>query len=112
MPSQSQQEQIQAAKFAYILPLSHTRFSIYLQEADKGLSVLWPYDCVELGKEKEAATLPHQVFTKRDKYPAFHFHLTGYGYSKSFELERMLKQINPEIIVSKIMGWAPSSAAW
>lgn len=108
----SQHEQIKAARHAYILPLSDTRFAIYLQRDGKPLEILWPHNEVELGREKKAATLPHQTFSRIEKYPAFHFHLTGYGYSKSYELELMLKGINPEITVNKIQGWQPSSASW
>ncbi|MDL2315628.1 hypothetical protein LJC59_00900 [Desulfovibrio sp. OttesenSCG-928-A18] len=114
----TQIEQIKAAQYAYIMPLSDTRFTIYLQFVNQGndlLSILWPVvEVSELkpGEQKKAATLRHQVFSRRDKYPAFHFHLTGYGYSKTYELELMLKEINPEITVNKIAGWAPGSTSW
>lgn len=106
----TQQEQIKAAKRAYILTLSETdstsRFTVYL-DAGKGLEVLWPEDTEKGAKCPEM--LCHQVYSKRRTLPAYHFSLSGYGYSKINDLARELKRINPKLDVSRINGHSPST---
>ena len=108
----TQRELIKTAKRAYIMTLAVSkgagadRFSIYV-ETNEGLQILWPSDSPEGKKAKDL--LPHQTFSAREKYPAFHFALSGCGYSKGDEIAEMLRQINPDMAVYSINGWAPMS---
>lgn len=106
----TQKDMIKAAKRAYILTLSQAdmtaRFAIYL-DSGQGLEVLWPTDS---HKSKDWDLLPLQVHSRMTQYPAFHFRLNGCGYSKTYELQTMLKDINPDIDVRCINGWSPSNS--
>lgn len=117
----SQVEQIKAAKYAYIMPLSEPsntsgtcRFAIYLQGETGEMDVLWPRDSDLYNEDgtvrKKRNLLHHQCYNAntQSKYPAFHFKLSGWGYSKALELKTMLRQHNSEIEVRTINGWAPS----
>lgn len=107
----TQRELIKTATRAYIMTLAVSkgagadRFSVYV-ETREGLQILWPSDCHELTKAKDLLT--YQTFSAREKYPAFHFALSGCGYSKKHEIGEMLRKINPDIEVYSIDGWAPS----
>ena len=109
----TQTEEIKAASRAYLMTLnnprdgmSKLRFAIYLDGKD-GLSVLWPSDS-ENGKGFKDK-LPYQCWTTKRQYPAFHFALSGCGYSKTHALAtEVLRKINPKIIVEEISGYSPS----
>ena len=92
----TQQEQLKRAKRAYLVPLNTTwtRWAVYLADnkCAEGLDVLWPGDS-HLG-QKTKELLPGQIYSKARQYPAFHFHLTGCGYSKPNEIARTLITIN------------------
>ena len=108
----TQKEQIMEAKQAYIMQLneprdgmSAARFAVYLARPN-GLQVLWPSDS---DKGKKSAELLHcQCYTSRRTYPAYHFSLSGCGYSKTYEIAEVLKKINPDIEVYSIGGYQPS----
>lgn len=121
IPSESQsdyqQDLIRKAKRAYLITLneprdgmSALRLAVYL-EAGEGLSILWPQCKYENDKPIFSDLLPYQVHTERRNYPAFHFSLSGCGYSKSFEISSMLKRINPSIEVFTLSGFSPSHCA-
>lgn len=110
----TQQEQIKEANRAYLMTLNTPkdgmgalRFAVYL-DSGYGLSVLWPSDSQEGKKSKEL--LPSQVYTQSRNYPAFHFSLSGCGYSKSNEIEQELRKVNPSIQVYTLGGAMPSNA--
>lgn len=103
----TQEEQIKRAQRAYILQLSDTRFAVYLDEG-AGLEVLWPSDSDQGKKSKEL--IPGQIYSKDRRYPAFHFRLTGYGYSKTNEIGRDLQRVNPALDVYTLYGRSPSRA--
>lgn len=97
------------AKRAYIIPLNNPRdamsthrFSVYL-DAGNGLEVLWPVS--DLDKEN---LLRHQAYSRRRTYPAYHFALSGCGYSKEYEIASDLHLINPNIDVFELNGHSPS----
>jgi hypothetical protein len=111
---ETQKEQIKKAKRAYLMTLndprdgmSALRFAVYL-DAGSGLDILWPSDSHEGKKSKEL--LHRQVYTEKRKYPAFHFSLSGCGYSKSNEIRSELEKINPSIKVYTLGGSMPSNA--
>lgn len=113
MRNGTQQEQIKAAKRAYILPLNgprESRFAIYL-DSGEGLEVLWPSDAhLQTEGKKSQELLPGQLYWRRnDNYPAFHFHLSGYGCSYVDYLKDTLKQHSPSIEVLVIRGWSPGN---
>ena len=96
----TQQEQLKEAKFAYLVPLNvaWTRWAVYLDDQDgKGLRPFWPSDSHEGKKSKEL--IPGQIYSKAEHYCAFHFHLTGCGYSKTDKITRTLHTVNPKLIV-------------
>jgi hypothetical protein len=96
----TQQEQLNQARRAYLLPLNTTwtRWAVYLDYADgEELQVLWPGDS-HLGKQTKEL-LPGQIWSKAEHCPAFHFHLTGCGYSKQNEIASTLAHINPDLQV-------------
>ena len=96
----TQQEQLKAAKRAYLVPLNTTwtRWAVYLDYADgKELQVLWPADCHSGAKTAEL--LPGQLYSKAEHYPAFHFRFNGCGYSKQNELATTLTRVNPDLQV-------------
>lgn len=109
---QTQIDQIKAACRAYLVPLNtprdamHTwRWACYLDFGTGGeLSILWPHD----PDDKLTQRLPHQVYSKRRQYPAFHFALAGCGYSKTYEIACTLQAINPRIDVYELGGAYPS----
>lgn len=110
----TQKEQIQGAKRAYLMTLNSPRdgmgalrFAVYLDNG-RGLSILWPSDSQEGAKSKEL--LHCQVYSRRRGYPAFHFSLSGCGYSKSNEIAQELARINPDIDVFTLGGAMPSNA--
>ncbi len=110
----TQEEQIKQAKRAYLMTLNDPRdgmsalkFSVYL-DSGNGLDVLWPSDSQEGKKSKQM--LSGQVYTQNRKYPAFHFSLSGCGYSKSNEISMELRRINPKIEVFVLGGAMPSCA--
>jgi hypothetical protein len=111
---QTQKEQLQNAKRAYIMALndpkdamSTQRFSVYLDNGN-GLDILWPSDSHEGKKSKEL--LGHQIYTTNRKYPAYHWALSGCGYSKTNEIKRELQTVNKALEVFTISGWIPSNA--
>lgn len=111
MEVNAQVEAIKGAKRAYLTVLndpkdgmSALRFAVYLDGLG-GLQVLWPADS---HKGSKAGLLPHQVYSKNRKYPAFHFSLKGCGYSKAYEIKTTLTEINPEIRVYTLTGGSPS----
>lgn len=111
----TQKEQITESKQAYIMSLneprdgmSAARFAVYLSRHN-GMQVLWPSDS-EKGKKSEEL-LHCQCYTSRRTLPAFHFSLSGCGYSKTYEIAEALKKINPEIEVYSINGYSPSLIA-
>lgn len=68
----------------------------------------------EHGKERKNPTLlTHQCYYRSEnwKYPTFHFSLSGWGYSKTYDLKLLLKQYNPEIEVFVLRGASPASAS-
>lgn len=104
----TQVEQIKAAKRAYVMPINqkHTRFCIYL-DSGNGLQAIWPE---HTGIGEHEPLLPYQIYyrNKSGSLPAYHFHLTGYGYDRAYELVTMLRQINPAItIFDTSPGWTP-----
>jgi len=107
----TQIEQIKEAKRAYLTVLNNPRdgmsalrFSVHLDSGD-GLDILWPSDS-HLSKSKEL--LSSQVYSKRKTYPAYHFSLSGCGYSKTYEIAIELQKINPNLDVYELTGWSPS----
>ena len=105
----TQIEQLKQAKRAYIIVLNQrrTRFAVYL-DSGKGLEVLWPSDCMAGSRSNEL--LSGQVHTERRDIPAYHFHLTGYGYSKVGDVREELRRHNPGLEVYTLDGWQPASA--
>ena len=101
----TQKEQIKNAKRAYLFQLSDgnsvSRYAIYLDDGN-GLKILWPSDSHE-GK-KSTQLLPSPVFSNSQKYPAYHFILKGYGYSKPNDIKIELRAINPAIEVFTMEG--------
>lgn len=102
----TQKEQLEKATKAYIFELSNTRFSVYLL-IDGELRVLWPSDSHNGKKSKEL--LPGQIYSVNQRYPAFHFHLTGCGYSKKQEIVDACFEINPKLRFFSLNGVSPSS---
>lgn len=95
----TQQQQIKRAKFAYLVPLNTTwtRWAVYLDRQGRPeLYPLWPSDCHERNSKE---LLPGQIYSKATHFPAYHFHLTGCGYSKKNEIASTLKQVNPALVV-------------
>lgn len=116
---ESQVDRISKADRAFIVQLSSPnsnsltdRYAIYVSKQGGDLDVVWPlvgdrYD--KEGKEfKKPRLLPYQCCARTGRYPLFHFRLSGYGYSKTNEIRIMLREINPNIEVSIINGYAPS----
>ena len=110
----TQQEQVKNAKRAYLMRLnspkdgmSALRFAVYL-DSGNGLKCLWPSDSHVGKKSKEL--LHNQVYTDKRNYPAFHFALSGCGYSKSDTIRQTLNAINPELKVEVISAWNPSNS--
>ena len=105
----TQQEQIRRARRAYIVTLNPaaSRFAVYLDDGE-GLDALWPHDS-HLGNKSEEL-LEDQVYYKqsRGNLPAFHFHKTGYGFNKIFEVAEALRTVNPELDVMTLDGFNPS----
>lgn len=98
----TQQEQIKAAHFAYIHEIANNRFAVYLQEPGKPLSALWPSNCEP--KEAKKEFIPGQVYSRRKSNPEFapyHFHLSGGGYNKEYDIAQELTRINPALEVYK-----------
>lgn len=100
---------LKKAKRAYVVAINpaFTRFSVYVETRD-GLEVLWPRDSHEKALWR-TELLPGMTYSKNKNLPAFHFHLTGYGYSKTLEIAEQLKAINPKLEVLRLhVGWTPS----
>jgi hypothetical protein len=99
----TQKEQIQKATHAYLLELNKLRDAMNTLRIEVKLIIdgelvrLWPSDS-HLGK-KSKELLPDQVYSTRKQYPAFHFALSGCGYSKQNEVANTLTRINPNIKV-------------
>ena len=107
----TQIEQLKQAKRAYIIVLNQrrTRFAVYL-DSGKGLEVLWP-EYVGGGRAADPKSLlSGQVHTERRDIPAYHFHLTGCGYSKVGDVREELRRHNPKLEVYTLDGWQPASA--
>jgi len=109
----TQLEQLKEAKRAYLLPLNQPRdgmltkrFSVYL-ETKSGLTILWPSDN---HKKKSKELLFNQVYSKRPKYPAYHFALNGCGYYKALEIAKTLKRAcnRKDLEVYELHGGMPS----
>lgn len=96
----TQIEQIKNAKYGYILPLTDSRFTVYLDGTGK-LERLWPQDS---HKGKNADLLPGQIYTKNEKYPAYHFYITGCGFSKTDEICDTLQTVNPKLEIFVLGG--------
>ena len=101
----TQKEQLEKATKAYIFELSSTRFSVYLL-IDGELRVLWPSDSHNGKKSKEL--LPGQIYSTCEKYPAFHFHLTGCGYSKEYDIAEACCFHNKDLQFFTFHGKNPS----
>jgi len=102
----TQQEQLKEAKRAYIVPLNAnwTRFQVYLDNANgAALQVLWPGDS-QLGK-KTKELIGNQLYSIRKGYPAFHWWLTGWGYSKELKVAIALCHVNPKLEVYSGFGY-------
>lgn len=112
----TQNQQIKAARFAYIIQLSRSasgmmrRYAVYLQPANGELAALWPHDSNE---GKDANLLPGQVYSKRrdpDTLPAYHFALKGCGFSAADEIRQVLLKLNPKLEVRRLNpGWSPGA---
>ena len=109
----TQAEQLKQASKAYLVPLndprdasSTFRYAVYLLR-DGELEVLWPSDSDQGAKSQELLGL--QVYSKRQKYPAYHFAVGGYGYSKQGAIASDLRRVNPELSVYSLeWGGTPS----
>jgi len=108
-----QHEQIKAAKRAYILTLSQpkdsmstARYQVYLDDGN-GLEVLWPSDS-HLGKASKEL-FGSQVYSKRATLPAYHFALSGCGFSKVYQIKIELQQFNKDLEVLTLSGWSPGN---
>lgn len=99
----TQQEQIKQATHAYLTELNKLRDAMHTLRIEVNLIIdgelvrLWPSDS-HLGK-KSAELLPDQVYSTRRQYPAYHFALSGCGYSKQNEVANTLTRINPSLKV-------------
>ena len=102
----TQKEQLEKATMAYIFELSDTRFSVYLL-IDGELRVLWPSDSHNGKKSNEL--LPGQIYSTANKYPAFHFHMPGCGYSKKQEIVDSCFAVNPKLRFFVLHGKSPSA---
>ncbi len=111
----SQIDLIKSASVAYLVDLnprgnSTRRYAVYLEvPKEKALCVLWP-EHYENGKHEKL--LPHQTFSKRTQYPAYHFRITGYGFNKDLEMQIMLRQVNPNIKVYGLFGAMSESVGY
>ena len=101
----TQKGQIKRATRAYIISLNsaYTRFQVYLLIEGR-LRVLWPSDT-----ETKKDLIAGQVDSYRKNLPRIHWYMDGGGYSKTGMIASRLQNINPEIIVDILGGWAPSS---
>lgn len=94
------------------------RYSVLRLGADGELVPLWG-DYVDPEKpgsgRKAAKAWPHMVYQARpssgpDKYPAFHFALHGYGYSKPYELaDSLANALGWPIELYRVSGWRSSA---
>ena len=76
MTTGTQQQKLNAAVAAYILPLNKSDYTVYLAgpASFAGLDNLWPSDSHAGAESTEL--LPHQVYqTTNDKLPAFLFRI-------------------------------------
>jgi len=98
------------------------RYSVMRLGADGSLVPLWG-EHIEADPEtaawdragrKSAKAWPHMVYHARpssgpDKWPAFHFALRGYGYSKTYELAQSLAEaLGWPVDLHKVTGWRSS----
>lgn len=112
-------------KRIYLLQLNQSRsgmgperFAAYTETAE-GLQVIWPdsrYQADESDAKRrsrnnaEAAKLG-MVYSRNDKYPAFHYSRKGCGYSKvQCIAETLSERVYPGEVceVFTLSGWAPS----
>lgn len=112
----TQKEQLTGARRAYIIELTNNpnsgvdRFAVYLEPlSGEPLAVLWPSDTHEGAKSKEL--LHCQVYSKQKQYPAYHFCLKGWGYSKPYDIALALQAINPALDVYRMGGHMPERVA-
>ena len=118
MENKTQEEKIKAAKNAYIQLINNPRYSdsghryqVYL-DYGKGecLDCLWPM--AETAKQHVDGSsfklLNHQVMSKSNKWPKYHFYLSGCQYSKEGDIRYELNRINPVLNVYQLTGYYPS----
>ena len=109
----TQQEQIAQAVRAYVVPLNKTptgatRFQVYLDYGDgEGLRLLYPSDIPQEGRKRPKDIMGNQVQYGGEAYsfPRYHWHLTGYGYSKFGHIRSELRSHNPNLKVVELNGY-------
>lgn len=90
------------------------RYSVMRLLPNCDLSPLWG-DYLDTDKPgagaKAAKAWPHMVYSRRpasgpDRYPAFHFKLQGYGYSKTYELaDSLANALGWPVELIRVTGW-------
>lgn len=85
------------------------RYAVYALQNNE-LQPLWPSDS-HLDVSQEITSLPNFIYSKRKQYPAYHFRLSGYGFSKLNELRMILQEIrgNKETHLELLSGAIPTN---
>lgn len=109
-------EQLLEAKKVYLVLLNNPksgdstfRYAAYTL-TDSGLEVVWPSDTHvgKCGTEYKDAGMTH---SNNKSWPAFHFAMRGYGYSKQYEVKLQLEAVaGKRLDVEVLSGWSPSKA--
>lgn len=117
-------EIITKAKFAYIIQLSDhsptsglVRYSMYFENIDEETSPrypvhpgqlipLWPRE-TDPKKNKKELDLLMLDHTTRKNWPAYHIAISGFGFSKTDEIQRHFRIFNPKLAIYKLSGYQP-----